>query len=169
MIGNRRSRRRRLKIFHLVAIIFMSTWFLITNTPYVYYIMQYWIHVLKGKSIDTDPAVFIPQSISSIFFNMNHNLKIVLYMFYPDFRREFFLNLTRLRSFMSKTITRTSSSGRSFNESNQILETSITLQHREVSTDQLNNRCETAKNYIYHNQYSRHCASKSMRSPPQSL
>lgn len=147
----------------------MSTWFLITNTPYVYYIMQYWIHVLKERSFGADPEVFIPQAISSIFFNMNHYLKIVLYMFYPDFRREFFLNLTRCHSFVS-TKTRTSSkrsSGRSFNESIRMLETSVTFQRREVPSDQLTNRCET-KCCIYHNQYSRHYASKSIRSPPQS-
>ena len=83
----------------LIAIVCMNSWFLFTNIPYLYFNMKYWTYVIKQENNRITIQLFMLQAISTIFFNVNHCLRILVFMFFKDFRKQLVHNLIAIFSF----------------------------------------------------------------------
>lgn len=84
---------------HYFTIIILGIWLLVTTVPYYLFNLDYWFLVISDResSILTTLKFLIRQGISSVFFNFNHCLNIIIYIiFHRDFQRKVLSNLIKV-------------------------------------------------------------------------
>ena len=82
---------------HYFTIIILGLWLLVTIIPYFMFNTIYWYMILRQMNVERSWQFLMLQGVSSVFFNLNHCVNILIYLiFHKDFKIEFLAILVRL-------------------------------------------------------------------------